>query len=88
MSDCCNPMTGHCEQGHNCPAREVKLDAKNPASTPLTTRQGGERVSDGLPIVMFDEPHRYVRSLIVPMLCWVLVAGLVVYLVLQARHLA
>jgi len=26
MSECCNPMTGKCEQGHGCPARETPQD--------------------------------------------------------------
>lgn len=26
MTNCCNPMTGKCEQGHGCPARETPHD--------------------------------------------------------------
>jgi hypothetical protein len=33
MSDCCNPMTGACEQGHGCPCRASKVATYKPSQS-------------------------------------------------------
>lgn len=74
MTECCNPMTGACEQQHGCPVREkpsccefYKMDCQQgrlcPGRTAKFIHQNSDGSDVGMPIVMFDKPLAWIRDI-------------------------
>lgn len=72
--NCCNPMTGACEQQQGCPVREKlsccdfhKIDCQQgrlcPARASKLTQQNSDGSDQSLPITMFDSPREWLRDL-------------------------